>query len=256
MSEKNKGMIKSAEDIQMIAAGGTLIHDILRRTGELVKPGISTAELDRYVEAEILKIGGIPAFKNYGPKKNPFPATLCTSLNSEVVHGIPSDQVILQEGDIISLDIGMQYLSRYTDTAITVGVGTISGEAQALIDTTERALSHAIAQAVIGNRIGDIAYATQSTVEKNGFNVVREMVGHGVGFDVHEPPDVPCYGKAHTGLLLQEGMVLAIEPMVVAGKFKLQSEADGWTISTVDGSLAAHFEHTIAITKKGPRILT
>jgi methionyl aminopeptidase len=252
----NKGQVKTAAEIELIAEGGKLIHDILHETAGLVKPGVSTWELNEFAESQIAKIGGRPSFKGYGPKKNSFPAALCTSVNSVVVHGIPSRDVILKAGDIVSLDIGMEYKNLYTDTAITVPVGKISAETQKLIDVTKKSLDLAIKQARPGNRIGDISFATQEFAEKNGFSVVRDLVGHGVGYDVHEDPAVPCFGKPGQGPKLIEGMVLAIEPMVCAGEYFLQYERDGWTISTRDGELAAHFEHTIAITKNGARILT
>jgi len=251
-----QGLIKTDQEIEIIAEGGKILHDILRATADLVKPGISTGELNEYAENGITKAGGRPSFKGYGTKKNPFPAGLCTSINSVVVHGIPSSKINLKEGDIITLDIGMEYKKLYTDTAITVPVGRISPEAKKLIDITKRSLNNAITQAIAGNTIGDIAFATQKTAEDAGFSVVRDLVGHGVGYDVHEDPAVPCYGKKGSGIKLQEGMVLAIEPMVCQGEYFLQYEPDGWTISTKDEGLAAHFEHTIAITKKGARILT
>ena len=251
-----QGIIKSHEEIKIIAEGGKLLRDILHRTAELVKPGISTLELNDFAEREIKKAGGRPSFKNYGPKKNPFPAGLCTSVNDQVVHGIPSKSVILKEGDIIGLDIGMEYKGLFTDTAITVAVGKINSEAKKLIDITKKSLDAGLAQAKAGNKIGDISFAIQSVVERAGFSVVRDLVGHGVGYDVHEEPSVPCYGKKGQGLELKTGMVLAIEPMVCAGEYFLNYEPDGWTISTTDGSLSAHFEHTAAVTEKGAQILT
>jgi methionyl aminopeptidase len=250
------GLIKTSEEIDAIAEGGKILHDILHKTAGLVKPGVSTWELNEFAENEIEKAGGRPSFKNYGPKKNPFPAGLCTSVNDQVVHGIPSKDVILKNGDIIGLDIGMEYKGLYTDTAITVPVGNVSKHAQTLIDTTKKCLSEAIKQATNGNRIGDISHAIQSLAEKSGFSVVRDLVGHGVGYEVHEDPAVPCFGKKGTGPVLQEGMVLAIEPMLCVGEHFVVFEDDGWTISTKDGSLSAHFEHTLAITKHGARILT
>ncbi len=222
----------------------------------MVKPGISTMALNEFAEAEIVKAGGRPSFKNYGSKKNPFPAGLCTSVNDVIVHGIPSRDVILKDGDIVGLDIGMEYKGLYTDTAITVGVGKISDIAKKLIETTKKSLDAAISQAKAGNKIGDIAFATQSTAEKAGFSVVRDLVGHGVGYDVHEDPAVPNYGKKGTGLVLKEGMVLAIEPMLCENEYFVSMDNDGWTIRTKDGELSAHFEHTIAITKDSARVLT
>lgn len=251
-----KGLIKTQEEIEIIAEGGKLIHNILHKTAGLIKPGVSTWDLNEFAENEIYKIGGRPSFKNYGSKKNPFPAGLCTSVNNQVVHGIPSRDVTLKNGDIIGLDIGMEYKGLYTDTAITVPVGTISIQTQKLIDTTKKCLSEAIKAAQNGNKIGDIAFATQSTAEKAGFNVIRDLVGHGVGYDVHEDPAVPCYGKKGQGIELKEGMVLAIEPMLTENEYFVVFEPDGWTISTRDGGLSAHFEHTVAITKHGARVLT
>lgn len=249
-------LIKTPAEINAIAEGGKLIHGILHATAGLARPGISTWELNEFAEKEIAKTGGRPSFKNYGPKKNPFPAGLCTSVNSVVVHGIPSREIILKNGDIVSLDVGMEYKNLYTDTAITVAVGNISTEAQKLIAVTKKCLDLAIKQARSGNRIGDISYAIQSTAEAAGFGVVRDLVGHGVGYEVHEEPSVPCFGQKNQGPKLEEGMVLAIEPMVCAGEYFLKYQNDGWTISTADGQLAAHFEHTLAITENGARILT
>jgi methionyl aminopeptidase len=251
-----QGQIKTAAEIEIIAEGGKLLHDILLRTAELVKPGLTTWKLNEFAEAEIVKIGGVPSFKNYGPKKNPFPAGLCTSVNSQVVHGIPSKFNILKQGDIISLDIGMEYKKLFTDTAITVPVGRIDSKAKRLIEVTKKSLDMALKQVKPGNRIGDIAWATQKAAEAEGFSVVRDLGGHGVGYQVHEDPFVPCYGKKGTGPILKTGMVLAIEPMLCEDEYFLQYEPDRWTISTRDGGLAAHFEHTIAVTDYGCRILT
>lgn len=252
----NKGLIKSESEIEIIAEGGKLIHNILYATAGIVKPGISTWELNVFAEKEIEKIGGRPSFKNFGDKKNPFPAGLCTSVNSVVVHGIPSRDAILKDGDIVSLDIGMEYKRLFTDTAITVPVGKISDIAKKLIETTKKSLLAAIDQAKPGNTIGDIAFATQKTAEAAGFSVIRDLVGHGVGYEVHEDPAVPNFGKKGQGIELQEGMVLAIEPMLCEHEYFVVLDNDGWTIRTRDNGLAAHFEHTIAITKNGARILT
>lgn len=250
------GLIKSQQEIEIIAEGGKLLHAILRNTAKLVRPGISTWELNEYAEKEIEKADGRPSFKGYGPKKNPFPAGLCTSVNSQVVHGIPSKQVILQDGDIVGLDIGMEYKGLYTDTAITVGVGKVSKEAEKLMQVTEKSLQAGLKQVKAGNKIGDISFAIQSTAEAAGFSVVRDLVGHGVGYAVHEDPAVPCYGKKDTGMVLKAGMVLAIEPMLNIGEYFVIFENDGWTISTQDESLSAHFEHTVAVTENGVRVLT
>jgi methionyl aminopeptidase len=251
-----KGQIKTQKDIDIIAEGGKILHDILARTAAMVEPGITTWRLNEFAEFEIAKAGGRPSFKNYGPKKNPFPAGLCTSVNSQVVHGIPSKMDILKQGDIVSLDIGMEYKKLFTDTAVTVAVGRIDSKTKRLIETTKKSLDMALKQVKPGNRIGDIAWATQKTAEDEGFSVVRDLGGHGVGYEVHEDPFVPCYGKPHTGPKLQVGMVLAIEPMLCESEYFLEYEKDGWTISTKDGGLSAHFEHTVAVTDYGARILT
>jgi methionyl aminopeptidase len=251
-----KGHIKTAEEIEIIAQGGQILRKILLATANLVKPGISTWELNRFAENAITQAGGKPSFKNYGEPKNPFPAGLCTSINDVIVHGIPSKQAILNPGDIIGLDIGMQYQGLYTDTAITVPVGQISNLADRLLKTTQECLKLAIQTATVGHTIGDIGYAIQTHAEANGFSVVRDLVGHGVGYEVHEAPEVPCFGKLGQGLKLEAGMVLAIEPMLCEKSWKIAIEDDGWTITTFDHRLSAHFEHTIAITKNGVKILT
>lgn len=247
---------KKPEEIEMIAKGGRILGDILKRTAALVKPGITTLELNNFAEAEMIKAGGRPSFIGYGDRHNPFPAGLCTSINDAVVHGVPSAEDVLQEGDIIGLDIGMEYEGFYTDTAVTVGVGKVHPRAEEIMKVTRASLMEAINLAKPGNRIGDLGYAMQSIAEKAGFSVVRDLVGHGVGYAVHEEPNVPGYGKPGTGIELVEGMVLAIEPMVCEKKPRVVYDTDGWTIRTSDGGLAAHFEHTIAITAKGARILT
>lgn len=248
--------IKSPEEIDIIAEGGRIMREILTMLGVQAKSGVSTYQLNELAHEAILKAGGRPSFLGYGSKKNPFPATICTSLNSQVVHGIPSTRVILKNGDILGIDIGMEYKGLYTDTAITVIIGQVKPEASKLVQTTKTALENALKVVKAGNRIGDISHAIQSTAEKVGFSVVRELVGHGVGYEVHEDPAIPCYGTRGTGLVLEEGMVLAIEPMVCQYKPAIFLEKDGWTISTQDDGLSAHFEHTIAVTKNGHRLLT
>ncbi|HYF05073.1 MAG TPA: type I methionyl aminopeptidase [Patescibacteria group bacterium] len=252
----NKRFTKTDEEIELIAENGKIIRDILYRTAQKAVPGVYTIELGDFALQEIRKAGGHPSFLGYGSKQNPFPSALCTSINDEVVHGVPSRHVVLMEGDILGLDIGMIYKGLYTDTAITVPIGKVSSLARKLIDTAELALTRAIQQAVPGKRIGDIAAATQKTAETAGFSVVRDLVGHGVGYAVHEDPMVPNYGKAGTGLELYEGMVLAIEPMLCEKSHKVILDNDGWTIRTADGGLSAHFEHTIAIKKSGAAVLT
>ena len=249
-------LIKTPEEIKILAQGGKILHDVLQKVAAAVVPGISTAKLNELAEEEIKKAGGIPSFKGYGPKSNAFPAALCTSINDVVVHGIPSFKAILKTGDIIGLDLGIQYQGLFTDSAVTVGVGNISPIAQRLIEVTKQSLIEAIKQAKAGNRIGQISYATQQTAEQAGFSVVRDLVGHGVGYAVHEDPAVPCFGKKSEGIILKAGMVLAIEPMVCAGQHYLEFDDAGWDIRTHDHKLSAHFEHTIAVTEHQPLILT
>ncbi len=251
-----QGFIKTSEEINIIGEGGKIMRDILSMLSEKSIPGISTYELNKIAWKEIESCGGRPSFLGYGPRNNPFPAALCTSLNDVVVHGIPSEKVILKEGDILGLDIGMEYKGLYTDTAITVMVGKVKDRVKELVLTTQEALNKAIDKARVGNRIGDISAVIFETAKHSGFTVVRELVGHGVGYQVHEDPAVPCYGRPGTGPELFEGMVLAIEPMVCEKSPRIYVDRDGWTIRTDDGGRAAHFEHTIAITKSGPRILT
>lgn len=251
-----KKYTKLPDEIEKIGEGGKILGDVLRRTGDLVRPGISTYELNEFAEDEIRKAGGVPSFVGYGTRHNPFPAGLCTSINDAVVHGIPSKLDILEEGDIVGLDIGMIYKGFYTDTAITVPVGKVSSEASRIIEVTKNALMEAINQVKPGNKIGDLGFAMQSIAEKAGFTVVRDLVGHGVGYAVHEDPAVPCYGKPGKGIELIPNMVLAIEPMICQKKHNVVFDTDGWTIRTSDGALAAHFEHTIAVTENGVRVLT
>lgn len=247
---------KTKEEIEIIDEGGKILRDILHRAAAMAKPGISTLEINDFAEEEMIKAGGRPSFIGYGSRKNPFLFGLCTSINDAVVHGVPSSKDILQEGDILGLDIGMEYKKLYTDTAITVAVGKVSDVANKLMDVTKLSLDNALKQVKPGNTIGDIGHAIQSTVEGAGYSVVRDLVGHGVGYAVHEDPAVPCYGKPGKGIVLVEDMVLAIEPMVCENKPQTFFDTDGWTIRTHDGGLAAHFEHTIAVTKTGVRILT
>lgn len=251
----NERLVKTQAEIEIIAQGGAILARALGAAASAVRPGVRTDELNRIAEEEILRAGAEPSFKGYGQDKNRFPAALCTSVNSVVVHGVPGGEV-LKEGDIVGLDLGVKYKNLYSDAAVTVPVGKISAEAAKLVRVTERALDAAIAEARAGNKIGDISAAIQKTAEEEGMNVVRELIGHGVGYAVHEDPAVPCYGRPGTGPLLQVGMVLAIEPMVVLGGYKVECAPGTWPFLTVDGSLAAHFEHTIAITGEGPRILT
>lgn len=223
----------------------------LQRLKEAIRPGVTTGELDRLAEDFIRRHGGMPAFKGY----RGYPASLCVSVNEEVVHGIPGDRK-LREGDIVSLDLGVVMEGYYGDAAITVPVGEISEEARRLLKVTEEALYKGIEQARPGKRLSDISYAIQKHVEGAGFSVVRDFVGHGIGRELHEDPQVPNFGPPNQGPRLQPGMVLAIEPMVNTGTWKVRILENQWTVVTEDGGLSAHFEHTVAITEKGPEILT
>jgi methionyl aminopeptidase len=244
--------IKTPEEIEKMRKSGKILRQALELMRENAKPGITTMKLDRIAEDFIRKEGAIPACKGY----EGFPGTMCISVNDEVVHGIPGNRK-LEEGDIVSFDSCVLLDGWYSDSAITVIVGrSRMPEDEKLVEVTEKALYKGIEQAVIGNRIGDISYAVQEYVEKNGFSVVREYTGHGIGKHLHEDPAVPNYGRENTGLLLKEGMCIAIEPMVCAGDYGLFTAKDGWTAKTLDHSNAAHFEHTVAITKNGPEILT
>jgi len=231
---------------------GRISARALRMVGDAVHPGVSTAELDDIAESVIRDAGGIPAFKGY----HGFPATLCTSLNSQVVHGIPTRKVVLREGDIVSVDVGAVMDGYFGDNAATFCVGAVSEQARLLVETTKASLAAGITQCVPGRHLYDIGAAVQGVAEAQGFGVVREYVGHGIGRAMHEDPNVPNYGSAGTGPKLEEGMVLAIEPMVNAGSFHVDALDDGWTVVTRDGSLSAHFEHTVAVTAQGPLVLT
>lgn len=245
--------LKSAREIDIMARGGVILHATLQHLREQVRPGISTGELDSIGEAFIRRHAGAePAFKGlYG-----FPGSVCISINQEVVHGIPSRKRVLNEGDIVSLDVGVKYEGMYTDSAITVPVGTIDALSAQLLDVTQRALVAGIAAARPENHVGDIGAAIQAVVEREGFSIVRELVGHGVGFSPHEELQIPNYGKAKRGKKLVPGLTIAIEPMVNVGTADVYTLEDGWTIVTADKKLSAHFEDTVAVTKNGPRILT
>ena len=244
--------IKSERELVLMRKASQITAKILDEMIKMVTPGISTADLDKYAESRCKELKVIPAFKGYSG----FPACVCISLNEEVVHGIPSKKRILKNGDIISLDFGVIYEGWYGDTARTTAVGTISAQAQQLIDVTRESLMQGIAACCEGNRVFDIGHAVQNYVEPFGYGVVREFVGHGIGKALHEDPQVPNYGPKGKGLPLKVGMVIAIEPMINAGSHQVKVLSDGWTAVTEDKSLSAHFEHTVAITSKGPEILT
>ncbi len=244
-------ILKSKEEIELLRKSNQIVANLLNDLRELIKPGITALELDAYVEKRIREKGAIPAFKGY---RN-FPASLCISINDQVVHGIPNSRR-LNEGDIVSLDLGVILNGFYGDAAITVPVGKINKEAKKLLDVAEKALYKGIEQARIEKRLYDISHAIQSWVEGNGFSVVRDFVGHGIGRNLHEDPQIPNFGSPDRGVQLKTGMVLALEPMVNVGTWEIKVETDGWTAVTKDGGLSAHFEHTIAITEDGPDILT
>jgi methionyl aminopeptidase len=242
---------KSQAEIEGMARAGALVAATLAYVGELLEPGVSMVELDAAADEFITAREGLPTSKGY----KGFPAALCLSPNSMVVHGIPTDYRA-QEGDLISVDLGVTLDGLVADSAVTLGVGEIAPEAQRLLDVCQEALAAGIEQARVEHRLSDISHAVQSVVEEAGFSVIRSLVGHGVGRSYHEDPQIPNYGPAGRGPLLQEGMTLAIEPMITAGGPDVYVHADDWSISSVDDSLAAHFEHTVAITAEGPRILT
>ncbi|MHB8874593.1 MAG: type I methionyl aminopeptidase [Myxococcaceae bacterium] len=244
--------IKSKDEIALMRDAGRIVHDILQELAKVIAPGVSTHELDRLAEDLIRKKGAKPAFKGY----HGFPACLCASINSEVVHGIPSKKRVLLEGDLMKLDFGVSYRGYFGDSAITVPVGKVSQEAKALLEATRESLYKGIEQMVPGNRTGDIGHAVQAHVEALGYSVVRDFVGHGIGKALHELPQVPNFGPPTSGTRLRPGLVLAIEPMVNLGTHKIEVLDDEWTAVTLDGKLSAHFEHTIVVTEDGPEILT
>jgi methionyl aminopeptidase len=242
---------KSAQEIEGMARAGTLVAETLALCAEVLEPGMTMLELDRIAEEHIRSKGGVPTSKGY----KGFPAALCISPNSMVVHGIPTEYRA-QEGDLISVDLGVTLNGLVADSAVTLAVGEITAEAQRLLDVCQDALAVGIEQAQTGNHLSDISHAVQTVVEEAGFSVVRSLVGHGVGRSYHEDPQIPNYGPPGRGPVLQEGMTLAIEPMITAGSPDVYVHEDDWSISSVDDSLAAHFEHTVAVTAEGPRILT
>jgi methionyl aminopeptidase len=245
--------LKSAREIEMMAEGGRILAATVQMLRREVRAGMSTLDLDAMAEAFIRSHpGATPAFKGLYD----FPGTLCTSINQEIVHGIPSSRRVLNEGDVISIDVGVGYKGYFTDSATTVPVGMVDAETARLLEVTERSLDAGIAAAMPGNHLGDIGSAVQKVVEAAGFSVVRDLVGHGIGVEFHEEPQVPNYGKPKRGLKLVPGLTIAIEPMVNIGGPATRTLADKWTIVTVDGSRSAHFEHTVAITGSGNRVLT
>jgi methionyl aminopeptidase len=249
--------LKSPQEIALMRAANRVVLEILAELRERVRPGISTGDIDRIAAELIRKKGVHSAFKGYQIRNGsvPFPATVCVSLNDEVVHGIPSPHRFIKEGDIVSLDFGVIYKDFYGDAAISFALGKMDERTGRLLETTAAALEEGIAHARVGNRLGDVSAAIQERVEREGFSVVREFVGHGIGRRMHEDPPVPNYGVRDRGVRLREGMVLAIEPMVNTGGPEVALKSDGWTAVTRDSSVSAHFEYSIAITEKGPEVL-
>jgi methionyl aminopeptidase len=245
-------LIKTAGEIEKMRRSGEVLRQVHEAVRPLVAPGASTMDLEQVAAAKMDELRAVSAFKGY----HSYPAVLCTSINSEVVHGIPSPKRILADGDIISIDCGVIVDGFYSDCAVTYPVGQPSETARKLLDVTRASLEKAIQQAQVGGRLGDISFAVQEMCEAEGFGVVKEFVGHGIGKSMHEDPQVPNFGPKGKGPRLKAGMVFAIEPMINAGSAEVRVLPDGWTTVTVDGSLSAHFEHTVAITKEGPRVLT
>jgi methionyl aminopeptidase len=243
--------LKTQREIQIIKANGRILAETLELLKEKIKPGVKTKELDRLAEDFIIKQGAYPAFKGY----RGFPASICVSIDNEVVHGIPGERMV-EEGQVVSVDVGVFKDNYYADGAFTFAVGQISGQAQRLLFVTQEALRKGLEFVREGRFLSDVSYAIQSFVEENGFSVVRDLVGHGIGMKMHEEPQIANFGPPGQGPILKKGMVLAIEPMVNAGSFEIQTKDDDWTIVTRDGSLSAHFEHTVAVTENGAMILT
>src|SRR5665213_4385140 len=245
-------VIRTPKEIAKMRRSGVALRGVLDALRDNIVPGMTTMDLEKIAEAKIAEAGAVAAFKGY----HDYPCVLCTSVNSEVVHGIPSAKRILREGDVISIDCGLILDGYYADSAITLPVGKISDSAKSLLDATERSLNAAIDAVKVGATLGDVGAAVQEVAESAGFSVVREFVGHGIGTQMHEEPQIPNFGRRGQGIKLREGMVLAIEPMVNAGKHTVRVLEDGWTAVTVDGSLSAHFEHTVAVGPKGAEVLT
>jgi methionyl aminopeptidase len=249
-------VLRSRQEIELIRAACQIVADVLQRVVTAVAPGVSTAELDRLAEQWTREKGAVPAFKGYNVGGRVYPSSLCVSINEEVVHGMPSPKRVLKEGDIVGLDYGAVYQGYYGDSAVTVAVGRVSEDAERLMRVTRESLYRGIENMVVGNRIRDISAAIQQHAESHGYGVVRDFVGHGIGQRLHEEPQVPNYVGTGENPRLKEGMVLAIEPMVCEGTHEVEVLKDGWTAVTRDRRLAAHFEHSVAVTANGPEILT
>ncbi len=244
--------IYTTKEVQNVMDSGLIAYETHMRLAENVRPGISTRDLDIIAKKYIIQQGGKPAFLGY----DGYPASICTSLNQQVVHGIPKNDCVLKEGDILSIDLGVIYNGYYSDTAWTWPVGEVSESAAKIIEITQQSLYHGISMVKSGNRIGNISYAVQKHAESSNYSVVRNLVGHGIGKNLHEEPQIPNFGKKKEGPKIKAGMIIAIEPMINQGSREVFTEEDGWTVSTLDGELSAHFEHTIAVTSKGAMICT
>ncbi|MDD5238419.1 MAG: type I methionyl aminopeptidase [Candidatus Omnitrophica bacterium] len=244
--------LKSKKDLEMMKKSGKILARVMKKIEKVIRPGVSTADIDHLAEELVLKEKARPAFKGY----KGFPATVCTSINEEIVHGIPSTERKLKEGDILSLDLGVNYGGYFSDAAVTIAVGRIGPQLKKLIKVSKKALLLAIKSALVENNLSDISFSIQDYVEKHGFSVVRQFVGHGIGNELHEEPEIPNFGRPHQGPKLKSGMVLAIETMVNMGTWEAEILDNGWTAITKDRLPSAHFEHTIAVTDHGPKILT
>ncbi|MFA6047962.1 MAG: type I methionyl aminopeptidase [Parcubacteria group bacterium] len=249
-------IIKTQEEIEKMREGGHKLAEIMDEIGKAVRPGQNTHEIDELSRRLIFDIGGIPIFEGYGGPENPYPGAVCASINHEVVHGIPRKDRILKEGDVLKIDIGMKYRNLITDMARTFPVGKVSPEAWKLMKATRESLNMGISKLKAGAKLSEYSQAVESYVRANGFSVIRELVGHGVGYELHEDPQIPNYTSNAKDIILKEGMTLALEPMINVGTEKIKLQKDGWTYVTADGKLSAHFEDTIVITKGGVEILT
>lgn len=247
--------IKRPEEIARMRRAGLVLVDVLEAFERELRPGVTTGELDELAESIMRAAGAVPSFKGYGANP-PFPGSICASLNEEVVHGIPSERRELSEGDVLKVDVGVKLDGLFADAAVSIPIGPQEPNTDRLLDATQRGLSAGIDAARVGATIGDVGAAIQRVVEAEGFSIVRELVGHGLGYLPHEDPQVPNYGRPGSGPRIEEGLVIAIEPMVNLGSRAVRTLDDGWTVVTADGSLSAHFEHTVAVTSEGPRVLT
>ena len=249
-------ILKTDSEISLMREASRIVAVVLSEIRDMIRPGISTFELDEFAEKRIIGFNAVPAFKGYGWGEKRFPATLCTSVNDQVVHGIPSKDVVLREGDIIGIDVGAVYMGFYGDGAYTYAVGKISDDTRELMETCEQALCKGIESAVEGNRVTDISNSIDQFVRSKGFEIVRDLTGHGIGRNLHEDPQILNYNSGLKGKKLSRNMTMAIEPMITNGDFRVRTLEDDWTVVTMDGSLSAHYEHTIAILDNGPEILT